>query len=73
MTENSAEALLVERPSIPPETRIADVVLLFRQHAGWDSLAVVADGKPIGIVRRDELITLLSKPLSRRSTAARSR
>ncbi len=63
VTENSAEALLVERPSIPPETRIADVVLLFRQHADWDSLAIVADGKPIGIVRRDELLTLLSKPL----------
>lgn len=62
-TENSAAALLVERPSIPPETRVADVVLLFRQHADWDSLAIVAGGRPIGIVRRDELLTLLSKPL----------
>lgn len=58
-----AEELLIERPALRPETRVESVVALFQQHADWDSLAVAAQGRPVGIVRRDELLTLLSKPL----------
>jgi GGDEF domain-containing protein len=58
-----AEDLLIERPALAPETRIESVVALFQQHADWDSLAVAVRGRPVGIVRRDTLLTLLSKPL----------
>lgn len=58
-----AEQLLIERHALSPDTRIEDVVALFQKHADWDSLAVAAQGKPIGLVRRDSLLTLLSKPL----------
>jgi diguanylate cyclase (GGDEF)-like protein len=62
-TENCAEALLIERAAIGPETRVADAVAMLQRHADWDSIAVVEDGKPRGLVRRDQLLTLLSKPL----------
>jgi diguanylate cyclase (GGDEF)-like protein len=39
------------------------VVALFREHLDWDSLAVVRDERPLGIVRRDELFLFLTKPL----------
>jgi len=58
-----AEELLIERPALHPDTRIEDVVARFQRHADWDSLAVVTQGRPVGLVRRDALLTLLSKPL----------
>ena len=58
-----AEDLLIERPALPADIRIEEVVGMFRKHVDWHSLAVVADGRPCGIVRRDALLTLLSKPL----------
>jgi EAL domain-containing protein (putative c-di-GMP-specific phosphodiesterase class I)/GGDEF domain-containing protein/CBS domain-containing protein len=58
-----AEQLATLVPPIAPATRVAEVAELFRGHKEWDSLAVVREGKPIGIVRRDDLLTLLSRPL----------
>jgi EAL domain-containing protein (putative c-di-GMP-specific phosphodiesterase class I)/GGDEF domain-containing protein len=61
--EDCADALLIERAPLTPQTRVVDVVTLFQNHPDWDSLAVVADGRAVGVVRRDQLLTLLSKPL----------
>lgn len=61
--ENCAEALLVEREPVAPDTRVADAVALFQQHPDWHSLAVCAGGRAVGVIRRDHLLTLLSKPL----------
>ena len=58
-----AGELLIERPALNPKTRIEEVVALFHAHEDWDSLAVVADDKPVGLVRRDTLLTMLSRPL----------
>jgi diguanylate cyclase (GGDEF)-like protein len=58
-----AEHLVNEVPPVPPDMRVADVVELFRQRTDHDAVAVVADGRPQGIVRRDELFALISKPL----------
>jgi len=55
--------LLIERQALSPKTRVEQVVTLFHEHEDWDSLAVVADDKPMGIVRRDTLLTMLSRPL----------
>jgi diguanylate cyclase (GGDEF)-like protein len=58
-----AGELLIERPPLPPTARIEQVVALFHEHEDWDSLAVVFEGRPVGLVRRDTLLTMLSKPL----------
>lgn len=63
LAASCAEELLVERRAIDPATRIEQVAALFQQNADWDSIAVVCGTKPVGIVRRDALLTLLSKPL----------
>jgi GGDEF domain-containing protein len=38
-------------------------VSLFQKNPHWDSVTVASSGRPVGIVRRDTLLTLLSKPL----------
>ena len=59
----SAEELLVKVPPIEPTMRVQDVVTMFREHLDWESLAVVREGRPLGIVRRDDLFLFLTKPL----------
>ncbi|HJS21356.1 MAG TPA: bifunctional diguanylate cyclase/phosphodiesterase [Steroidobacteraceae bacterium] len=63
VTAVCAEELVLRIPPIEPETRVQDVVAMFRAHLDWDSLAVVRDGRPLGIVRRDDLFQFLTKPL----------
>jgi diguanylate cyclase (GGDEF)-like protein len=55
--------LCVTRPPLAPGTRIGQAVALFQANPDWESVPVVADGKPLGLVRRDSLLLLLSKPL----------
>lgn len=55
--------LCVTRTPLAPGTRIGDAVALFQANPEWESVPVVADGKPLGLVRRDALLLLLSKPL----------
>jgi EAL domain-containing protein (putative c-di-GMP-specific phosphodiesterase class I)/GGDEF domain-containing protein len=54
---------LEARPPIEATRRIADIVTMFRENVGWDSVAVVESGRALGVIRRDALLTLLSKPL----------
>ncbi|HEY5809111.1 MAG TPA: EAL domain-containing protein [Povalibacter sp.] len=50
-------------PPVSPDMRIADVADLFHQAQEQQTLAVVKDGRPIGVVRRIDLFALLAKPL----------
>jgi len=60
---NRAEALLIARPAVSSRVKVEEVVVGFQQNRNWDCIVVVDDGRPLGIVRRDKLLTLLSKPL----------
>lgn len=55
--------LCMIRQSLAPESRISEALSLFQTHPDWESLAVVADGRPLGVIRRDVLLLTLSKPL----------
>jgi diguanylate cyclase (GGDEF)-like protein len=48
---------------VAPDTRVSDVADMFRDQPETLTLAVVQDGKPLGVVRRDDLFSLLAKPL----------
>jgi EAL domain-containing protein (putative c-di-GMP-specific phosphodiesterase class I)/GGDEF domain-containing protein len=58
-----AEHLALPVPDVPDLTPVGQVVELFRMHPQCAALAVTNAGQPIGVVRRDELLILLSKPL----------
>jgi diguanylate cyclase (GGDEF)-like protein len=58
-----AEHLAIPVPDVPDFTPVGQVVEMFRMHPACGALAVTAAGQPIGVVRRDELLILLSKPL----------
>jgi len=55
--------LCFQRDPVPPDMRVADAVALFRGHPEWETLPVVSDGRALGVLRRDVLLLLLSKPL----------
>lgn len=50
-------------PPISPLTRVSEAAELFRFDPEKLTLAVVQDGRPLGVVRREELFALLAKPL----------
>jgi diguanylate cyclase (GGDEF)-like protein len=58
-----AEGLLIPRPGVAPDARVEEVLALFQENRDWDCIVVVDGEEPVGIVRRDKLLTLLSKPL----------
>lgn len=58
-----AEDLAQPVQPVPATMAIADVVERFRQEPECSALAVVQDQRPVGLIRRDELLILLSKPL----------
>jgi diguanylate cyclase (GGDEF)-like protein len=58
-----AEQLAIPVPDVPDSTPVGQVVEMFRQHPACTALAVTTTGHPVGVVRRDELLILLSKPL----------
>lgn len=58
-----AEHLAEYMPPIAPETRVSEVMDLFRAKAGTDAIAVVRDGRPLGVVHREELFNLMNQPL----------
>jgi diguanylate cyclase (GGDEF)-like protein len=63
---NCAEDLVLSVPGVPADTTVASVVESFRQHPDWTALAVLESGgsrRPVGIVYRDQLLILLSRPL----------
>jgi diguanylate cyclase (GGDEF)-like protein len=58
-----AEQLAMPIPAAPAATPIAAVVELFQHNPSWRAIAVVDHSRAIGLVRRDELLILLSRPL----------
>lgn len=65
-TANCAEDLALPIPGVPADTTVASVVESFRSHPDWAALAVLEtreSPRPVGIVYRDQLLILLSRPL----------
>lgn len=60
---NCVGDLCVNRDALPPSARVSDAVALFQDNPDWETLPVVADERPIGLLRRDALLLLLSRPL----------
>ncbi len=58
-----AEHIAVYVPPVSPDMRVMELVELFRDTPACLTIAVVRDGRPVGVVRRDELFALLTKPL----------
>jgi diguanylate cyclase (GGDEF)-like protein len=58
-----AEHLAIPVPDVPDSTPVGQVVEMFRKHPDHTALTVTTAGHPVGVVRRDELLILLSKPL----------
>jgi len=58
-----AEHIAVYVPPVSPDMRVMEVVELFRDSPAHLTVAVVRDGRPVGVVRREELFALLAKPL----------
>ena len=58
-----AEHISVYVTPVAPEMRVNEVAELLREQPDRLSLAVVKDGRPIGLVRREPLFAMLAKPL----------
>jgi diguanylate cyclase (GGDEF)-like protein len=58
-----AEHIAVYVPPVNVDTRVAEVVEIFRECPDYLTLAVIRDNRPVGVVRRDQLFGLLTKPL----------
>lgn len=58
-----ADHIAVYVPPVSPEMRVTEVADLFHAAPEQQALAVVRDGRPLGIVRRSALFALLAKPL----------
>ena len=61
--ENRAEQLALPIPAVPATTLVATVVENFQRNPSWRAVCVVEGSRPIGLVRRDELLIFLSRPL----------
>ena len=63
---NCAEDLALPIAGVPADATVASVVESFREHPDWTALAVLesrGSARPVGIVYRDQLLILLSRPL----------
>jgi diguanylate cyclase (GGDEF)-like protein len=58
-----AEHLARSVPAVPCSSPVAEIVEKFRGEPGWTALAVVDGERPVGLIRRDDLLILYSKPL----------
>jgi EAL domain-containing protein (putative c-di-GMP-specific phosphodiesterase class I)/GGDEF domain-containing protein len=58
-----AEHLARAVPPVSAGTPVAEVVERFRKEPSWTALAVVEGQHPVGLIHRDELLILYSKPL----------
>jgi diguanylate cyclase (GGDEF)-like protein len=62
-TALTAEHIAVYVPPVDPELKVSEVAELFRQNPEHLTFAVVREGRPLGVVRREQLFDLLAKPL----------
>ncbi|HMB73762.1 MAG TPA: bifunctional diguanylate cyclase/phosphodiesterase [Gammaproteobacteria bacterium] len=59
----TASDLVFESFTIEPSTSVSEVAQLFHDRIDLQTLAVVRDQRPIGVIRRCELLDMLSLPL----------
>jgi diguanylate cyclase (GGDEF)-like protein len=59
----SAEHIAVYVPPVFPDMRVSEVADLFRENPQHLTLPIVREGRPLGVVRREHLFSLLAKPL----------
>ena len=58
-----ADHIAVYVAPVSPDTRVSEVADLFHQAPEQQTMAIVRDGRPVGVVRRTDLFALLAKPL----------
>jgi diguanylate cyclase (GGDEF)-like protein len=63
LSADCAEHLALSIPPVSSTALVSAAVEMFRRNRAWRALAVVDSTKPIGLVRRDELLVLISRPL----------
>ncbi len=61
----SASRLLIDAPSVLPDTRNNDVLALFSRHQDLHAMAVVKDECPVGIISRRSFIDWYAQPYHR--------
>jgi diguanylate cyclase (GGDEF)-like protein len=59
----SVEYIAVFVPPVAPDMRVSEVADLFRDNPQHLTLPVVKDGRALGVVRREQLFSVLAKPL----------
>lgn len=62
-TALSAEHIASYVPPVTPRMRVGELAELFRDNPEHLTFAVVQEGRPLGVVRREQLFDLLAKPL----------
>ncbi|WLI74710.1 GGDEF domain-containing protein [Halomonas alkalicola] len=60
----TAGALMVAVPPVAPELPVAELAERFREEPGLRCVAVVAQHRPVAVVRRHEFLTLFTNPYS---------
>lgn len=63
--EASVGLLLKQVPCVSPDTRVSDVYELFMQDRQLYAMPVLDGGIPVGLINRNRLIELYSKPFTR--------
>jgi len=63
VSADCAEHLAQAIPAVPSTALVSAAVDTFRRNRAWRALAVVEGTRPIGLLRRDELLILISRPL----------
>jgi diguanylate cyclase (GGDEF)-like protein len=62
----SASRLLINAPTVSPATGNDEVVNMLRQYSNLHAVAVVKEGKPIGLINRRTLVDAYALPYHRR-------
>lgn len=61
----SASRLLLNAPSVSPNTRNDDVLSLFARHPNLHAVAVVENGRPVGLISRHAFVDAYAFPYRR--------
>jgi len=64
-TQDRIEQLVINVPAVTPNTMAVAVSEMFRHDAGLQSLPVLDDNRPVGLICRAELQALFSQPFGR--------
>ena len=59
----TASDLVFEAEAVSPTMIVSQVAKLFHEQVDLQAIPVVADGRPLGVIRRSELLDILSLPL----------